>query len=330
MQMQLWMELATFICLVINSRRSSSRTPMQSKNPNYSLVVCNEVNRQILVGRHTVAIFLILPVISPFEGALYPETMVAEGFSSVEQPKEVRKYLIATGKIPILQGLQHVHALVQNLFPQEQRSDLPFFFSREKRRRIQCGCKLEKIESKHILCPFQNGGSFSFKGTAFERGLFMQVGLEGRILHRGSSQIIQEVSKGSLEGGSLRVSLPVLRSRACPKDFHKAYENSNCINKTSECLVDNIFRRHVINGKLIGGNYDDKGHIDFYIATSRVCDKLSEVDSDTMPSNSILRDPQQSFVRHQQGDLGLFIIQRDHNYCRVLEFSIRRQIYSLD
>ena len=289
MQMQLWMELATFICLVINSRRSSSRTPMQNKNPNYSLVVCNEVNRQILVGRHTVAIFLILPIISPFKGALYPEPMVAEGFSSVEQPKEVRKYLIATGKIPILQGLQHVHALVQNLFPQEQRSDLPFFFSREKRRRIQCGCKLEKIESKHILCPFQNGGSFSFKGTAFERGLFMQVGLEGRILHRGSSQIIQEVCKGSLEGGSLRVSLPVLRSRACPKDFHKAYENSNCINKTSECLVDNIFRRHVINGKLIGGNYDGKGHIDFYIATSRVCDKLSEVDSDTMPSNSILR-----------------------------------------
>lgn len=165
----------------------------------------------------------------------------------------------------------------------------PFIFSREKRRRIQAGCKLEKIESKHTLCPFQNGGSFSFKGTAFERGLFMQVGLEGRILHRGSSQIIQEVCKGSLEGESLRVSLPVLRSGACPKDFHKAYENSNCINETSECSVDNIFRRHVINGKLIGGNYDGKGHIDFYIATSRVCDKLSEVDSDTMPSNSILR-----------------------------------------
>ena len=99
---------------------------MQNKNPNYSLVVCNEVNRQtILVGRHTVAILLILPIISPFEGALYPEPMVAEGISSVEQPKEVRKNLIATGKIPIMQGLQHVHALVQNLFPQEQRSDLP-------------------------------------------------------------------------------------------------------------------------------------------------------------------------------------------------------------
>ena len=117
----------------------------------------------------------------------------------------------------------------------------------------------------------------------------MQLGLEGCILHRGSSQIIQEVCKGSLEGESLRVSLPVLRSGACPKDFHKAYENSNCINETSECSVDNIFRRHVINGKLIGGNYDGKGHIDFYIATSRVCDKLSEVDSDTMSSNSILR-----------------------------------------
>ena len=76
---------------------------------------------------------------------------------------------------------------------------------------------------------------------------------------------------------------------ACPKDFHKAYENCNCINETSECSVDNIFRRHVINGKLIGGNYDGKGHIDFYIATSRVCDKLLEVDSYTMLSNSILR-----------------------------------------
>ena len=153
---------------------------------------------------------------------------------------------------------------------------------------MQAGYKPEKIESKHTLCTFQNEGSFSLKGTAFERGLFMQVGLEGRILHRGSSQIIQEVYKGSLEGESLRVSLPVLRSGACPKDFHKTYENSNCINETSECSVDNIFRRHVISGKLIGENYDGKGHIDFYIATSRVCDKLSEVDSDTMPSNSIL------------------------------------------
>ena len=32
-------------------------------------------------------------------------------------------------------------------------------------------------------------------------------------------------------------------------------------------------------------------------------------------------DPQQSFVRHQQGDLGLFIIQRDHNYCRIPSWS---------
>ena len=31
--------------------------------------------------------------------------------------------------------------------------------------------------------------------------------------------------------------------------------------------------------------------------------------------------PQQSFVRHQQGDLGLFIIQRDHNYCRTPSWS---------
>ena len=33
------------------------------------------------------------------------------------------------------------------------------------------------------------------------------------------------------------------------------------------------------------------------------------------------RDPKQSFVRHQQGDLGLFIIQMDHNYCRAPSWS---------
>ena len=121
------------------------------------------------------------------------------------------------------------------------------------------------------------------------KGTIYAIGLEGCILHRGSSQIIQEVCKGSLELESLRVSLPVLRSGVSPKDFHEAYENFICINETSECSLDNIFRRHVINGKLIGGNYDGKGHIDFYIATSKVCDKLSEVDSDSMPSNSILR-----------------------------------------
>ena len=164
----------------------------------------------------------------------------------------------------------------------------PLFLVEKKDAGYRPVVNLKKLNRNIPYVNFKNGGSFSFKGTAFNRGLFMQVGLEGRILHRGSSQIIQEVCKDSLEVESLRVSLPVLRSGACPKDFHKAYENSNCINETSECLVDNIFRRHVINGKLIGGNYDGKGHIDFYIVTSRVCDKLSEVDSDTMSSNSIL------------------------------------------
>ena len=290
---------------------------MQNKNPNYSLAVCNEVNRQaLLVGRHTVAILLILPIINPFEGALYPEPMVAEGISSVEQPKEVRKNLIAIGKIPIMQGLQHVHALVQNLFPQEQRSDLPVagrlkHFLKNWKVLTSDPHILEIVEGYQIpflSIPQQVKPPAAIKFSEKDKSL-IDLEIQG-MLEKGAIPIVKELhgqflsplflvekkdagyrpvvnlkklnrnisyvhlkmeglslskellSKGDYlckldlkdayftvalhklsrkyvrvpwRGESFRVSMPVLRSGACPKDFHKTYENSNCINETSEC-----------------------------------------------------------------------------------------------
>ena len=60
-------------------------------------------------------------------GALYPDSVpvVVEGISSGQHPKEVRKTTVISKKVSIRQGLKHAHALVQNRFPQEQRSCLP-------------------------------------------------------------------------------------------------------------------------------------------------------------------------------------------------------------
>ena len=61
----------------------------------------------------------------PFRESPLPRTNGGRGHFLCRAAQRGKKNLIATGKILIMQGLQHVHALVQHLFPQEQRSDLP-------------------------------------------------------------------------------------------------------------------------------------------------------------------------------------------------------------
>ena len=63
----------------------------------------------------------------PFVGALYPDSVpaVVEGISSEQHHTETRKTTVVSEKVLIRQDLKHVHPLLQNLFPQEQRSGLP-------------------------------------------------------------------------------------------------------------------------------------------------------------------------------------------------------------
>ena len=60
-------------------------------------------------------------------GALYSDSVpvVLESISSELHHTAVRKTTVVSEKVPIKQDLKYVHPLVQNLFPQEQRSGLP-------------------------------------------------------------------------------------------------------------------------------------------------------------------------------------------------------------
>ena len=88
-----------------------------------------------------------------------------------------------------------------------------------------------------------------------------------------------------MAGKSLRASWP----GTCSENFHKTNENSDYISETFECSVDNLPGRHLSHGKLARGNYDVKGYIDFRIAESRVCNKLSKICFESFSSDSISR-----------------------------------------
>ena len=88
---------------------------MQSKNRSYFLE-CLKANHQTTLAGH---------LTSSFVGTLYPDSVAAGNISS-EQSKEVGKTAFLSESVPIIkQDLKYVHPLVQNLFPQEQRTDLP-------------------------------------------------------------------------------------------------------------------------------------------------------------------------------------------------------------
>ena len=80
-----------------------------------------------------------------------------------------------------------------------------------------------------------------------------------------------------MAGESLLVSLPVLWPGTCSENFHKNNENSDYISETFERSVDNLPGRYLSHGKLARGNYHVEGHIDFRIAESGVCNKLSKI-----------------------------------------------------
>ena len=121
---------------------------------------------------------------------------------------------------------------------------------REKRLRLQASDKSEKTEPKYSLHSFQNGGSLTFKGASSERRLFMQTRSKGCIFFSCTSQNFPEISKVSMAGKSLRVSLRVLWPGTCSENFHKTNENSDDISETFECSVDNLPGRHISHEKL--------------------------------------------------------------------------------
>ena len=90
-----------------------------------------------------------------------------------------------------------------------------------------------------------------------------------------------------MAGKSLRVSLPVLWPGTWSENLHKTNENSDYISETFEFSVDNLPGRHLSHGKLARGNYDVEGHIDFRIAESGVCNKLSKICFESFSSDSI-------------------------------------------
>jgi len=60
---------------------------------------------------------------------------------------------------------------------------------------------------------------------------------------------------------------------ASSTNFHKALENSNSCVEKNQYQIDNLSRRHTVDGKNHLRDENGEGHIDLSLSTIRICDK---------------------------------------------------------
>jgi len=81
--------------------------------------------------------------------------------------------------------------------------------------------------------------------------------------------------------------MPLFWTGASSKNFHKAIENSNSCVENNQYQIDNLFRRHSVDGKNLRDEHGE-GHIDLSFSTIRICDK-SKVSVNSNKSIGIFR-----------------------------------------
>ena len=72
-----------------------------------------------------------------------------------------------------------------------------------------------------------------------------------------------------------------------PSDFHKTFEDPNCLIKEDRCNNHNIFGRHVSNGPNVGRNLASKEDIDFSVTKFRFYHKSKKVATNTSEGNRV-------------------------------------------
>lgn len=92
-----------------------------------------------------------------------------------------------------------------------------------------------------------------------------------------------------MEGEGLSVSMPLLRSGPCSKNFYEADESSNCLAETPKHTSHNLFGRLYNLSSDSSRSRDGSGYSDFHTSAFRIFNKFPKIDFESNPCNSVSR-----------------------------------------
>ena len=79
-----------------------------------------------------------------------------------------------------------------------------------------------------------------------------------------------------MERKLIRIPLLMFLPGSSPSDFHKTFEDPNCLIKEDQCKNKNIFGQHASDGPNVERKFASKGDIDFSVTKFRFCDKFKK------------------------------------------------------
>lgn len=159
----------------------------------------------------------------------------------------------------------------------------------EKGRGQSSHNKSENFKQLHTLHTFQDGKSRPPERSFATKRLHVQNRPKGCIFLHSNKSTLKKVSEVHLGGESLRVSMPMFRSRASTIDFHKTFENSDSSFKKDNGENCCFPRRHVTNVKNSGISAHRKGDPHLSFAKFGICNKSEKVSTCTSSGNRISR-----------------------------------------
>ena len=121
-------------------------------------------------------------------------------------------------------------------------------FSAKERWRESTSNKFKTSQFIHSLPTFQDGGAPPVEGSIVAKRFFMQTGSEGCLLLHTNRPDVEKIHQIYLGRKSVRISMPMFRTRSSTINFHKTNENPNIsfeeVKRQSNCFS----RRHVVMG----------------------------------------------------------------------------------
>ena len=165
------------------------------------------------------------------------------------------------------------------------------FPSGKKGRGAKTYHKPQKTKQKHTLHSFQNGIHKSSKRLVRTRRSDGKARSERCLFLRSSPRKHAKVHEVQMGRNSIRVHLPLLRTRSRTKDFYKNHEGPRHAAKETKHTSHHLSGRYADTGKDHGRGNKKPKHSNLLPGTPGVCYKHTEISNIPIKRNRILRVP---------------------------------------
>jgi hypothetical protein len=147
--------------------------------------------------------------------------------------------------------------------------------------------KSEGNEQECSLPAFQDGGSQGCE-TSFEKGgLDVQTGSQGCILLSSPEPSIKEICEVQMERDTVRIPMPRLRARTCPKNLHQTHEGTGKHFEEIRHSTSNLSRRHPSDSVLSRRDKDGKRHSTLSVSPSGAYNKPEKISLESYTATGV-------------------------------------------